>query len=97
MSAEFTPGPWIVTQECGAHVIRGADLDRKSDSGVDYKWRDYVASTWGGENEANARLIASAPELLAALIYVQENVADDSPHMWEMAAKAIAAATGEQA
>jgi hypothetical protein len=38
---------------------------------------EYIASTWGGPNEANARLIAAAPELLAALELVVSKLGDD--------------------
>jgi len=66
MSAKFTPGPWIVTVEYGTHVIRGASV-RHNENGVEFQWRDYVASTWGGEHADNARLIAAAPAMLDAL------------------------------
>lgn len=62
----YTPGPWIVTDDVNAHVIRGAEQPR-NERGVDFVFRDYVASIWGGYHEANARLIAAAPDLLAAL------------------------------
>lgn len=66
MSAAHMPGPWIVTEEMGSNIIRGAEEER-GEAGYTYKWRDYVASTWGGPHEANARLIAAAPDLLAEL------------------------------
>lgn len=60
--AEHTAGPWVVAEDCG-------DFDTLaiySSSGLKLVW-------WGGhynvpieEAEANARLIASAPELLEA-------------------------------
>ncbi len=59
MSAKFTPGPWRVG------VLRHCD--------VFVNTRQVVAScprsreVPDGEREANARLIAAAPELLAAL------------------------------
>lgn len=54
------------------------------------------ASSPDAENRANARLIAAAPELLAALIDVYANVRSDSPEMWERVTAAIAKATGGQ-
>ncbi len=80
MSAKHTPGPWIVTVDCGAHVIRGAE-EQHQDLGTSYLWRDYVASTWGGESEANARLIAAAPELLAALKTLHDKTAELIVHL----------------
>ena len=44
-------------------------------------------------NEANAKLIAAAPDLLAALIELRDHVRDDSPDMWERVENAIAKAT----
>lgn len=65
MSAKHSPGPWRVGRD---GVYFG---DTKSDA---RKWR--LPITWSGttdcEAAANARLLASAPELLEAL----ENLAD---------------------
>ena len=65
MNAQHTPGPWI---------INGREIDGPADSGV------IVARLpeWGILAEspdpasANARLIAAAPDLLAALNHVLE-------------------------
>lgn len=54
MSTKPTPGPW--------HVATGGQQIRSA--------RDQIARVWmmrGGEGVANARLIAAAPDLLAAL------------------------------
>ena len=64
--AKHTPGPWQGTIDCGANVIRAAEKEVR-DGVIAYMFSDYVASTWGGVNEANARLIAAAPELLEVL------------------------------
>lgn len=64
-----TPGPWIIVNEDYGQIIRGAETERE-DRGTKYKFRDFVASTWGERseiNDVNARLIAAAPELLEAL------------------------------
>jgi hypothetical protein len=66
---KHTPGPWIITQESYGTVIRGAEVVRESD-GYEYPFREYVASTWGERSDttdADARLIAAAPEMLDAL------------------------------
>lgn len=64
--SKHMPGPWIVTEEMGMNIIRAAEEPRTSGE-IEYTFRDYVASTWGGVHEANALLIAAAPELLGAL------------------------------
>ena len=46
--------------------------------------------------EPNARLIASAPDLLSSLIEVRDNARDDSPEMCTRIDSAIAKATGEE-
>ena len=63
--AEHTPGPWrsdspYVSAPSGAHRKIVADCSQ------DPSWRDSIAIS-DDECIANARLIAAAPELLAAL------------------------------
>lgn len=69
--AEHTPGPWkykIVNDE---FILSNVDAD----SDAEGRMQDYGSSILEGglvlendaENEANARLIAAAPDLLAAL------------------------------
>ena len=79
------PGPWVLEEPMpgtGLWRVRFPDESGEEDKGV-----AVVAS------EANARLIASAPELLAALKGLTE---DDlySTEYFEMARKAIARAEG---
>ena len=47
------------------------------------------------DNQANARLIAAAPDLLEALEDVRHNVDSDEPEMWHRVNAAIAKARGE--
>jgi hypothetical protein len=56
-TSKHSPGPWTHHITAGDH-----DFLVYPENG-----RDTVALVYGGENEANARLIAAAPELLAAL------------------------------
>lgn len=64
--SKHTPGPW--TLEDWPHELEcmGARLGARAVAGAD---RISPAVVWGGirESEANARLIAAAPDLLAAL------------------------------
>jgi hypothetical protein len=57
-----------------------------------------VRDCGSGDVQANARLIAAAPDLLEALLRVLRDVASDGLDGWEDQARAaIAKATGEQA
>lgn len=70
MSAKHTPGPWVVKP--AENEQGGFDID--SEYGY------HIAETIGGlddEEEANSRLIAAAPDLLAALQEMVE--ANDEP------------------
>ena len=85
MTTKHTPGPW--------HIANGVQIRSN---------RDQIAKIWmmrDGEGRANARLIASAPDLLEALIELADCGAEawgeDRPCVkWGRAA--IARATGEQ-
>jgi hypothetical protein len=66
MSAQHTPGPWITTVRIQdkVHVLHG-----QMGPGVASRTiaRVTVRDSWRTEQEANARLIAAAPELLKEL------------------------------
>ena len=64
MSAKHTPGPWWHDddKEVGCIVIRAPDGDA-----VPWQIASMCDIGPSGNEEANARLIAAAPELLAAL------------------------------
>jgi hypothetical protein len=96
----YTPGPWKVSE----YPTRQGRCNITNSGGVGevpleiaeaYPMGEY----WDDETKANARLIASAPELLEALEQLVEHVhgtyAYSEPHM-EKARVAIAKATGEQ-
>lgn len=57
---QHTPGPWDVEPKGSRHFVDGAD-------GLTVAYLDRAGVRERAEIEANARLIASAPELLAAL------------------------------
>lgn len=87
MSAAHTPGPWSAAE--GGHVY-APDLTL------------VAVAQHGRQKEANARLVAAAPELLEALIACAERLALHMKHTEDLIAhmqahKAIAKATGEQA
>lgn len=96
-AAKPTAGPWRYVTDCGTHVIR--------QSRNDGEFEGYVASTWGGENEADARLIAASPALLSiAQRWAALDSGDWHPTRWERdrvelledTRAAIAAATGSR-
>ena len=69
MSAH-TPGPWAVTTVGSCHGIHPAASDNERDDICRVAPHNYHPNGWQaakGEAEANARLIAAAPDLLAAL------------------------------
>ncbi len=59
MNTKHTPGPWAANDD-------GLILEQKSNLGI----TRVVGIRSGLEHEANARLIAAAPELLAALVTI---------------------------
>jgi hypothetical protein len=71
MSAAFTPGPWTYSTHSDgwSYTINIAQAD---DAAYTPDWSDVAFATCRGERqqiqEANARLIAAAPEMLEALI-----------------------------
>jgi hypothetical protein len=85
---KHTPAPWRIEQEPDLIAIKAFRLDNAS---------DICALPDGKIDQANARLIAAAPELLAALRVIAEDGKRDgwipSYHYGE-AQKAIAKAEG---
>lgn len=67
--SNFTPGPWVVT----AHPVPGVDVFAVGEPMADEELQYSLSHTVCYQNaEANARLIAAAPELLEALIEAVE-------------------------
>lgn len=94
-ASAHTPGPWVI---CEAHGIQGELCFHKI---VCEATDETIASTWAGPHEANARLIASAPELLEALeacelrlTHLAQN-SQDVVRELKQARAAIAKATGQ--
>jgi len=84
---KHTPGPWVWVDEYPINV--------KSSTG------EFIATTTPNgrnpfqEDVYNARLIAAAPEMLAALKYVVSSTADLHPHEIDSLRRVIAKAEGE--
>lgn len=60
----FTPGPWLIAKTPPIQNIDGIAIVNSSDKNPPYIAR---VTRWYAESEANARLIAAAPEMLEAL------------------------------
>lgn len=78
---KHTPGPWQIKSEYEPLTIIG-NVDGPDDGQYHYTPICEVEETlFHDENAANARLIAAAPELLAALECISEmlDTADDTP------------------
>ena len=89
---QHTPGPWRAVVRSNQHGLQVAAVDMPPHT----SWRpskqrphavpDYEA--------ANARLIAAAPDLLAAIeMLYHQGYADDTP-VWKNAVKVVRAAKG---
>lgn len=77
-----TPGPWsLIVDDAGdGSEIYGFDVSAPNGRGIAY----YDAND-DPETEANARLIAAAPELLEALKAVELARMSDEPDDWQRA------------
>lgn len=101
MKTAFTPGPWVWVEGSDAINRRWNNLDWTVASVGNHRlgWHEDKNSE-GREAGANARLIAAAPELLAALIalHAVASVEEDKDYAAVTnAAAAIAKATGVSA
>lgn len=92
MTTKHTPGPWVVDDDGD---VCADDLERLVAT-VD--WRH--VSLRNGEAIANARLIAAAPDLLAALDaahgYLVMMGTDHADHIRSVCRSAMAKARGQQ-
>lgn len=91
-----TPGPWIVgeTVKCN-RGIRAIPIE--NNEGYVIAEAEYMRDHKGlrERTQANARLIAAAPELLEALKEVVR-ISDRKHNAWDKARAAIAAAEGRE-
>ena len=86
MKTKHTPGPWATAGEGN-----GITSVVTEDTIIPVA---YVAWTNRVTQAANARLIASAPDLLAALENLENDDGSIPSHAWELVQAAIAKATG---
>lgn len=86
--AKHTPGPWTT----GPHYTNEAIYIQQPCETSNGGW--LVATVWGEDKEANARLIAAAPELLAALeamVKADEAICENRGRKSDQAMQRIAA------
>lgn len=67
MEAKHTPGPWTVGQEMNSERPGSVPVVALVRDSLEGKMHVAFVNGKAGEQEANARLIAAAPDLLAAL------------------------------
>ncbi len=101
MSAKHTPGPWEFGPNHSSTGLAGQLVVRPAGEFPHGEWVADVGSMYDDHREANARLIAAAPDLLAALIAITTTRCDGidiTPinDAWDMATAAIAKATGQE-
>lgn len=85
-----TPGPWTWGEKFEGLYGSGRDNIVLNHGAYDGMWLEY-----GKRQDANARLIAAAPDLLAALeLVAQHGRIDDSEHRMNVVGAAIAKAKG---
>lgn len=72
---KYTPGPWEVIHDIGIKVHRSEPIPK----GARYAVAQVGVGRGDPQDEANARLIAAAPDLLEAL----KELADADPHLAE--------------
>ena len=92
---KHTPGPWITYETPHGDCIIGIgpDLEPFCDHSVAEVYLDISTDETLDEAEANARLIAAAPELLAALVEIVSRNEVQSWFNLDQARAAIAKAT----
>jgi hypothetical protein len=98
MNAQHTPGPWgVLTTSIGPAcetVCIGQLNEEKGLNGVSDEYAVCVVPLVHDESRANARLIAAAPDLLAALKFTVADCDNSDCEQCEVARAAIAKATG---
>lgn len=89
-ATKHTPGPWKVFYTTNGQTIIGIGEAAGAEGITDPQfglWRS------GKEREANARLIAAAPDMLAALKAILAHKPDNADAIWEQVEEAIAKAS----
>lgn len=75
MEFKGTPGPWVIDE----WSMTGINSESKHVALVNYSHHGLPNDVYGDEHEANANLIAAAPELLEQLIRLRNKIASYKP------------------
>ena len=92
--SKHTPGPWAIEQDGPWTLVRGYDVELQSE---DYPGPLVCTPADNGSTQANARLIAAAPDLLAALLEISRCCDERASFDGDPAMKRWCAATSEVA
>lgn len=103
MKTAHTPGPWVYAAEYGQDITEPPCITTVARCArfvigleSDYPGGNYRDGDPSGDEEADARLIAAAPDLLAALQWVMSATGEQLTSAFEAAQDAISKATGGQ-
>ena len=88
MNVKFSPGPWVVKN--GRYIYGNGGFIKPFVASVEDDHND-------AETVANARLIASAPELFACLKQVLDSHGELDDALWNRIRNAVADASGNAA
>lgn len=91
---KFTPGPWQTDPECGHESVLGPNGAMVADCAIFGLSKQFRAR--GGDNVANAHLIAAAPDLYEALAALVSSITaitgDGGRRSWSVNAARLAEA-----
>lgn len=98
-NSKHTPGPWRIAhpkltgrRQEGDRLIVGPDNEHVAEA---FQYQSHTL-TDSKQSDANARLIAAAPDLLAALKWIERDCVNDTPEMWMAVKAAIAKTEGKE-
>lgn len=92
--AKFTKGPWTITESSWADYSWDINMGSHNAAATVVVRMEYDADN-SFELEANAYLIHAAPEMLQALLSIENDDGTIPESIWELRNNAIAKALGE--
>jgi hypothetical protein len=96
MSGKWTPGPWRVNRKAATNVEADNGRQIRGVAACGGYYDNTSNGAWATENEANAHLIAAAPDMAKALIAcISASTPDERTAAIDAALAALAKARGE--